>query len=270
MNDKLSEIIKAFETLRTQINPSQYVKKHIVEEYDKILSLLQQYAKTDRKEIAHEDVYAAIDCLRKNMPITLHMVSPRFVRELAQLGGWTQEMIARLLGTNQPNISETIKKATKEIATQVDDDILSTILPPELNKPVEELTEEDRAMIAEIQLFVVSRYGKVSKDKIEASFKLINMYRDKKIQDNIIKGRMYKTAIDYFLSDFLGFIQKKLRLTDVKIDLKPLFRDALVELRERLKIGMVIQSTDEFDRAIIKAKKRGKWIKKDKENGIKV
>lgn len=267
MDDKLFEISRAFETLRTSISPSQYVKKDVLSEYDRALSQLREYVKIERRETVYEDAGAAIDCLRRIMPLTLNSVTPEFIQELVHIG-WKEDWIARLLGVKQPAISNRLKEATEKRITKMGDgDILSVVLPRELrDKPAEELSDEDRAMIAEYQLYVVTRYGKVGKDKIDAAGKLITMYRDRKVQEIAIQGKKLKIGLDYLLSEFLPNLQKKIRLAGINVDVKSMFRDALMELRKRWEIGTTVQSTDEFDRAVKKAKKRGKWVKKDKEN----
>jgi len=269
MDDKLFEIARAFETLRASFAPSEYLKKEVVVEYDKALYLLRRYTQLEKKRDIIADANAAVDKLRELMPITLNMASPRFIRELAQLG-WTQELIARFLGTNQEKISGRIAQATKEIATTVPDDPLSAILPDNLrDKPVSELTDDDRIMIAELRLYAIVRYGKANKDMLDGARSLINVYQERKIKKIADEGRKLKIGIEYLQTEFLPNLLRKLQLAGVAVDVKAMFKDGLKELLKRWEVTAVPETPlEEFDRQVKKERRRGKWIKKAEAENV--
>ena len=141
------------------------------------------------------------------------------------------------------------------------------LIPAHLNKQEEDLPDSEVATIARLKLLSCVLSGKIDNTSIGAAYKLIsNFQQDIKGDSERLWLEVIKPLNAFYLTVLYPVIHREYQLRGDNTPINLIFADAMEGL---IPILENIQDRDaepnEFDEAIKKAKRRGKWIKKTKK-----
>jgi hypothetical protein len=135
------------------------------------------------------------------------------------------------------------------------------------NRPEDELTESEIATIAKLKLLSCVLSGKIDKISIGAAYKLVsNFQQDIKGDSEKLWFEVIRPLESFYLTVLCPTIHREYQLRKDYTPINLIFADAmagLIPILENLQDRNM--GPTEFDEAIAKAKRRGKWIKKTKK-----
>lgn len=216
---------------------------------------LQKFERTDVKSCL-----AAVQQYKQFLP---HHLESECIGHFKRI--FTIPEIATLFGCTDDNIQNRWRAQVKR-EEKAEEERSRALGIPNLpasmkGKAAEDITDEEAAQVAKIIL--IRRV--VENNDLDAATKLIGIFNQSVKSESLRKWQQIKIMDEFYMSKFMPAVQKEFAKAEINLDVKIIIKGILKELSEEMKgkVQEAISESSELDALVSKAKRRGKFVKKE-------
>lgn len=225
----------------------------IFKDFDQAVgAYLQKFERTDIKSCL-----AAVQQVKQFLPHHLDSEVIAFFKRIFTVGE-----IASLFGCTEDNINNRYRAQVKR-EEKADEERSNALGIPNLpesmrGKAAEDITDEEAAQIAKIVL--IRRV--LENNDLDAASKLVNMFNQTVKTESLRKWQQVKLLDEFYMSKLLPALQKEFSNAGINLDVKIIVKKILSDLSDEMrgKVKEAVESS-ELDDLVMKAKRRGKFVK---------
>jgi len=253
--DKLREDLKEF-----KVQVANKLGKTQLDRLDRMIERLDPISNAIKSDAVKSDKKACIEALSQYMGWHTGILRNDWINVLRSMG-FSIEDLALMFQTSHQNMRSRIQTAD---ATEADK--VPAWMQAILAKDQKDITDDDMERVLKWKMFSMATTDKATRDTNEAASKLLANLQSRKKEDWIVSYEQNVVIREFLMSELLPALHRRFQIEQVAVDIKKIFYDALLSLDDKVKaIGQRIWALSEMDELIAKAKKRGKWKKKDVE-----